>query len=121
MVRLILLLCLTLLVTRIVGSHLHFCFDGLEPPVSIHTIDTEEHHETDTVHDDQDVQLPSATLVKQSGSTDDAMFLLAVFACVLLGLIPALVPIPRSARRPRFRPAFVLLPPSCGPPAANQH
>jgi len=31
------LLCAVILVTRISGAHVHLCFDGTEPLVSVHT------------------------------------------------------------------------------------
>ena len=121
LVQLILLLSVTLLVTRIVGNHLHLCFDGAEPPVSMHTIDVDEHHSSDTTHDDQDVQLPSATIVKHSGHTDDPLLLFVLLACVLWVVTPQRAPIHRRSCVPRLDTSFVYLPPLRGPPSSLQH
>ena len=117
LIQWIVLLAVTLLVTRIAGNHLHLCFDGNEPPVSFHASDSEEHHEADTSHNDQDVELPSATFAKASPYMFDAVLLFAALVC--LGLLP------RSQRAPfiplRLRLAYasirLLRPPLRGPPA----
>ena len=48
------------------GVHGHFCFDGLEPPISAHIGMTGEHldHHADEQHSDMDVDLSQALLAK---------------------------------------------------------
>jgi hypothetical protein len=114
----ILLLSVTLLVTRIAGTHLHLCFDGMEPPVSMHLLDVDSHDGSDAAHNDRNVELPGATLAKAASTLADALFLFsAVLLCLLL--------LPDSVRhvRPRSRLAVfleslkLLRPPLRGPPS----
>ncbi|MEO8313338.1 MAG: hypothetical protein ABI645_00955 [Pseudomonadota bacterium] len=83
----ILLLCLALLSTRMLGDHLHLCFDGLEPAVTLHGDDGGRHHTSVDVtpaHDDSDVDLLTATSVKRL-STDlllGSVLLVALFAAL---------------------------------------
>jgi hypothetical protein len=57
--------CLAVLFAGQSHAHLHYCFDGQEPPVSVHFGDGidpghehEEHHdEDDSPHDDLDVEI----------------------------------------------------------------
>src|SRR3954468_11491263 len=79
-----LLLCLTLLVTRIGGTHLHLCFDGLEPPVAMHLLDFDSHGASEASHNDRNVELPGATLAKAAATLADALFVIAAFLCLLL-------------------------------------
>ncbi len=51
-------------------SHVHYCFDGQEPPAAVHLADG-AHHEHElpgnsggTEHDDRDVDLPNQALAK---------------------------------------------------------
>jgi hypothetical protein len=55
-----------------VHAHVHLCFDGQEPPASIHAADAGEHHdhhdfERDAEHDDLDVDLKGQALLKSFG------------------------------------------------------
>jgi hypothetical protein len=61
-------------------SHVHFCFDGQEPPAAVHLVDVTDHHhdapghthgaehrgggQDDTDHDDLDLDLPNQALAK---------------------------------------------------------
>jgi hypothetical protein len=52
-------------------SHVHYCFDGQEPPASLHLVDSTDHahevpsHDGDgTEHDDLDVDVPRQALAK---------------------------------------------------------
>jgi hypothetical protein len=52
-------------------SHVHYCFDGQEPPASVHLVDGSDHdhdvrgHDTDgTEHDDLDLDVPNQALAK---------------------------------------------------------
>jgi hypothetical protein len=107
----------TLLVTRIAGTHLHLCFDGLEPPVSMHLLDVDSHDGDDTEHNDRNVELPGATLAKASVSLADALLLLAAVLCL------ALLPDTLRHSRPLSRLTLflestkLLRPPLRGPPA----
>lgn len=90
----ILLLSVTLLFTRIADSHLHLCFDGGEPPVSLHTLDGDAHHDAeDTTHNDQDIELPGATLAKVFSYLADAVLLFTCLTCLIVLLIPQRAPL----------------------------
>jgi len=58
-------------------SHVHYCFDGQEPPAAVHIVDVADHHHDtpghsheapghsdDADHDDLDVDLPNQALAK---------------------------------------------------------
>jgi hypothetical protein len=51
-------------------SHVHYCFDGQEPPAAVHLVDGTEHehelpgHSDGTEHDDLDLDVPNQALAK---------------------------------------------------------
>ena len=53
-------------------AHVHYCFDGQEPPASVHLVDSTNHdhelpgghHDDGSEHDDLDVDLPNQALAK---------------------------------------------------------
>jgi hypothetical protein len=52
-------------------SHIHYCFDGQEPPASVHLVDSTDHdhevpglHTDDAEHDDLDLDVPNQALAK---------------------------------------------------------
>ena len=114
---LILLLSLTLLITRIAGTHLHLCFDGLEPPVSLHTLDIDSHDSSEQAHNDRNVELPGATLAKATSWQVDALFLIAAFSCLLLLSDSRRTPLPAFRLAPFLESIRLLRPPLRGPPA----
>ena len=127
------LLCATLVALRIAGSHLHLCFDGSEPPVSLHVSDAAGHashdHESghlaphgmdsasETHHDDLDVLVVGDAIVKKGSALSDAT-LFALVAVLLVfavardrgGRIVSVHPTFLPSSRPRLRP------PLRGPP-----
>jgi hypothetical protein len=114
-----LFLILAVLVTRLSGVHLHLCFDGQEPPATIHTIDDAAHdelHHVEQDHTDKDVDVLDAALTKSKGPVD----LPVLFAACLLLLMlvhPAGRHWPLAASYRVFTPLlFALRPPLRGPP-----
>ncbi|AXQ28851.1 hypothetical protein D0B54_09220 [Solimonas sp. K1W22B-7] len=111
---LILLLGLALLLTRVVGTHLHFCFDGREAPVAVHVADGDLHH---AGHQGEDVKIDDASAAKSWQSF--AATLVFIAAAVLLWLPaaprPTLLRSPVAAP-PRRKLPHVLRPPLRGPP-----
>ena len=125
------LICAAVLWARAGGAHLHLCFDGSEPPASVHLSAGAHHadghagfhehhgdHDAGEVHNDLDVPLADSPLAKPGKLVQDLpLFLLAAVALF------AFLGSPRQ--RPRFRepPALLpwallhLLPPLRGPPA----
>ena len=113
-----LILVVAVLVTRLGGVHLHLCFDGQEPPATIHVNDSDAHddaHHVDEHHTDQDVEMFEAVLAKSKGSVDLPLLL---GACLLLLLLhPAGGHWPRDAFYRVFQPPpHALRPPLRGPP-----
>lgn len=51
-------------------SHVHYCFDGQEPPAAVHLVDGTEHehelpgHSDGAEHDDLDLDVPNQALAK---------------------------------------------------------
>jgi len=51
-------------------SHVHYCFDGQEPPASVHLVDGTDHdhelpgHSDGADHDDLDLDVPNQALAK---------------------------------------------------------
>lgn len=98
------------------GAHSHFCFDGQEPPVSVHMHmlgDHPEHH-ADEDHQDADVDLLQSAIAKLT-KLDQGLILLAVVALLLViqtrpvlisrysPFVPTLIPF---ARPPLRAPPF---------------
>jgi len=77
-----------------VSIHAHVCFDGQEPPVSIHLqmMDGHDDHHPQEVHDDQDVELQQWVITKITKLD----FFLPLFFILTLLLIFI------SARKPFF-------------------
>src|SRR5690349_13843461 len=67
---LLILLCIGLVIMRVGGAHLHYCFDGSEPPVTLHVESHGAHHSDPGVsasgHADMDVALGVDALIKKS-------------------------------------------------------
>jgi disulfide bond formation protein DsbB len=86
------------------GAHGHFCFDGQEPPVSVHMHmlgDHPEHH-ADEDHQDADVDLLQSAIAKLT-KLDQSLLLLAVVALLL---VFQRTPIPASHYSP-FVPVHI--------------
>jgi hypothetical protein len=52
-------------------SHIHYCFDGQEPPAAVHLVGSTDHahevpghHGDDAEHDDLDLDVPNEALAK---------------------------------------------------------
>jgi hypothetical protein len=119
---LLILLCIGIVMMRVGGAHLHYCFDGLEPPVSLH-IDGHagSHHLGSGVssggHEDVDVSVGVDALVKKLPTLLDLLGLVAALT-VLMQLLPRIrsvtplfdISFPFSTQRAYLRP------PLRGPP-----
>lgn len=112
---------LTVLTVRASDTHLHLCFDGQEPPTSVHFADGSVHH--DEHHDgqdhaDKDVDPFVGTLAKTGDADADVALVASVIALAIL--LPAIRDVPpmRSDLHVRAAgPPFYLRPPLRGPPA----
>lgn len=69
------------------GAHGHFCFDGQEPPVSVHMHMLGEHpeHHADEGHQDADLELGTSVVAKL-GKIDLGLVLLAALVLIFLRL-----------------------------------
>lgn len=121
----LLLLCISLLLVRVNGAHLHLCFDGEEAPISLHTDDMgtpHTTHELSNPHSDREIYLDGQFLIKKLGG-DAAFNLLMWMALPLLWIVG--MPqqaiglfIPRRRRTPiALNPvSFAFHPPAHAPP-----
>ncbi len=115
---LIAILCIAVIVLRVGGTHLHLCFDGDEPPVSLHVADSGIHHLDEPAgdHSDREVTPGADALVKKSSNSFDGLAL-ALLCALLLFMATRGQPVSTSRRVPvllPFRPH--LRPPLRGPP-----
>lgn len=113
---------LAVLAVRMSDTHLHLCFDGQEPPTSVHFADASVHHDEEhddgSTHADKDINPFIGTIVK---SDDDTQPLFAVIVSTLLtiDLLPPDHGVPPLDRETPLAtdPPFYLRPPLRGPPA----
>lgn len=115
------LLCITVLVMRVGGAHLHLCVDGSEPPVSVHLTDDagldDSHAGVGKAHHDQDVSLSGEVLAKKLDAALQLPILLA--ALVVLFIVPlVLVTVVPRDRTSLIHPipVFRIRPPLRAPP-----
>src|SRR3546814_18618986 len=81
------LLCVSVLVARVSGAHMHFCLDGSEPRASLHVMDGfDMRHDAgmDAPHHDVDILLGEQTLSKSGQLSVDLPLLLIATLCLLL-------------------------------------
>lgn len=73
------------LLGNMMGTYGHFCFDGQEPPVSVHINMLGDHpgHHADEQHQDADLDLLQSAIAKLS-KLDQHLILLAVIALLLV-------------------------------------
>lgn len=99
------------------GAHGHLCFDGQEPPVSVHMEMMEEHashHATDEQHVDADVDLSQPFLAKLTKIDLPLLIAAALLLAVLFQKISILV----SCYSPNYASCRKgLRPPLRAPPA----
>lgn len=114
-------LVLTVFTVRASDTHLHLCFDGQEPPTSVHFADAsvhdDDHHPTDDSHADQDLDPFVGMLLKSAGTDPDVALPVSVIALVLLLPLPRdAVLVPSEPEPVAADPPFYLRPPLRGPP-----
>jgi hypothetical protein len=114
------LLCASSSLPWVAGAHLHLCFDGLEPPATLHHLadggDHQNHHSPESGHIDSDVEFDtSLTRAPTDGGDAPAISMRVANACASVGsktfLRPTQAP-SGACSVPRFR-----LPPLRAPPA----
>tara|TARA_R100000656_G_C3943969_1_gene127193 strand:+ start:790 stop:1170 length:381 start_codon:yes stop_codon:yes gene_type:complete len=98
------------------GVHGHYCFDGQEPPISIHldNIDTHEEHDADSAHVDMDIDLSQSVVAKLlKFDATLALLLVAVFVFLVLPQSALFFPVSQTAHPRRI---VGLRPPPRAPP-----
>ena len=120
------LLCAAFVALRIAGAHLHLCFDGSEPPVSLHVADAGAHHAGNDGHDhvagpagghvDRDVLMSGDFVAKKSTGDLLLPFLVLAFALALFTLAPRRGPVPDYRTPLPLHSRARLRPPQRGPP-----
>jgi hypothetical protein len=113
-----LLACVLALLAQAAGMHVHLCFDGGEPPMSVHASATGDHidHHDDGQHHDVDLAWASGTVLKppQALPVLPPVLLAVVWVC-LLGVASTTRALGAAAAQ--FPPSFFLQrPPTRGPP-----
>ena len=112
-------LCIVLLVTRIGGVHLHLCFDGSEPPASVHVLDGGIHHNEpagEEGHQDRDIA-PAENLALKLPKMGLDLLPVLFFLVMLWGMLPSRQhPLRNDSILFSRRLARDLLPPLRGPP-----
>lgn len=114
------LLCVMLLMVRVGGAHLHLCFDGGEPPVSMHLMDHGLHHGApgmDAQHQDTDIAVAGEVLAKFTKLSLDLPVLLVAALLVWSLLLAPRQPVPGYRNPFSFSAARSLRPPLRGPPS----
>lgn len=113
----VLLTLLLWLMTSWTGVHRHFCFDGQEPPFSLHldVIGGHEVHTADESHQDIDVEVSQSVLAKLLKFDPSLPILLAVIFILLAVTHTPLFFFYTDAPHPHRRAG--ILPPLRAPPA----
>ena len=112
-------LCIAILVTRMSGAHLHFCFDGSEPAQSVQLTEIVTDDADDGVRKprhDLDVSLTGEALGKKLDNSFELPALLAVVLILLVTVDVSRALTGRERAAPTHPIPLVLLPPSRGPP-----
>jgi hypothetical protein len=112
---------LAVLTVRASDTHLHFCYDGQEPPTTVHSADAsvhdDEQHDGEE-HADKDFDPFVGLLLKQGSSDADlALPTYVVAAVLLLPPVTHIVSAVSDSLPPHASPPFHLRPPLRGPPA----
>jgi len=115
----LLVVCVALLATRIADGHLHLCFDGQEPPISLHAaVEAPHHGEDSAAHADRDVALSKAALAKSTpaGLDADALLFISVVWSLPLASVKHQLPVATPVISPSL--LRLLRPPLRGPPTS---
>lgn len=112
---------LAVLTVRASDTHLHLCFDGQEPPTTVHFADASVHHDEahgGENHADKDLD-PFVGLLLKHGATDSDLALptCVLAAVLLLPPVSNTVPPAPDSLPADLGPSFHWRPPLRGPPA----
>lgn len=108
------LLCIVFLAVRIGGAHLHLCFDGEEPPFSVHAGESTNHDEHDGIHHaDTDLNLLDSASAKTFVKIQYTPALIAALIVLCVHLV-----VRRLAITTYSPPLFRFIPPRFTAPRA---
>jgi len=113
------LILIALLTLRVGGAHLHLCFDGSEPPASLHLLDDGSHHDEDGAsapHHDVNLSVIDEALTKLGKASWDLPVFVAAAALLLTLLASPALLVTRRVIPPPQSPLYLLRPPLRGPP-----
>jgi hypothetical protein len=97
------LFCIALLAVRIGGAHLHLCFDGSEPPISVHVGELSAQDEHGGIHHaDKDLNLVDSGVAKVFVQVLAAPALIAALVVLCLHIVARSIPVSTYAP-PLFR------------------
>jgi len=107
-----------LILVRTGDAHVHLCFDGQEPPSTLHAADDRGiHHDEQSAHVDADVNAVDTATFKKDAPSDQASPI-SVASFVLLLLPPdGGIPPPATTENPAPPRPYLFLPHLRGPPA----
>jgi hypothetical protein len=103
---------------RLAGTHVHLCFDGSEPPLTTHTVDSGAlgHHSGEPqTHDDVDVD-PIDDVLAKTAKIDLPILALLLVGLLLLFAHDRVLPRTRQRIPPPHRPPRFLRPLLRAPP-----
>jgi hypothetical protein len=107
-------------IVRTADAHAHFCFDGKEPPASVHIADGDVHpcesDEGSGHTGDKDVKLTPDALLKKA-SAEDVWLPAMVYLGAYFLAQPSIEPPPAYAQVNLPPAPYLFLPPLRGPPA----
>lgn len=113
---LIVVAAIAFLATSTLGTHLHFCFDGREPPVSVRVSDGGIQYANQSQdNNDLDIDLSDQVLVKPFKVDMPWITVPQVWVASLVSNVELFSPVARQARVSLSPPRF-LSPPLRGPP-----
>jgi len=111
------LLLLVFLSLRVGGAVAHYCFDGLEPPVTVHFDNLNGHldHDHEPGHVDVEKEVLSDNLIGKLIDFDSLLGFVALFIFALSALSRG--PLKLSSVRSHYTNPQYYLPPSRAPPS----
>jgi hypothetical protein len=113
-------LAVALLPVRMANAHLHLCLDGKEAPISVHVEDVPGHQDDADLsvgHHDHDVDVSGSMSVTKSASFALDNPIISAFVLAILLPIESSRIVRADVAEPYSSVAFVVHPPSRGPPA----
>jgi len=117
---LLIVTCIAMLAMRVSGVHLHYCFDGSEPPVSLHLVSDANAHDTiaessQVKHVDTDVSSDADPIAKK-GDVDPGVWALVLAFVICTMVASRQIAFSFESLLPVSTFRAYILPPLRGPP-----